>query len=59
VAQGTVRRFVTDECGADFIEYAFIVGLVVVATASLLSPLMPNVLKVFDALAAAASKVTP
>ena len=54
-----VNQFITDQAGADFIEYAFIIGLICVATATLITPLMPAVLGVFDNLIAAVSKVKP
>jgi Flp pilus assembly pilin Flp len=54
-----VRQFVTDQAGADFIEYAFIIGVICVATATIITPLMPAVLGVFDNLIAAVSKVKP
>ena len=52
----TVVRFVQDESGADFVEYAFIVAIISIATATLITPLVPTIIAVFDALA---SRVKP
>jgi len=52
-------RLLTDDEGADFVEYALIVGLISVATATLVNPLMPTILAVFDKLVAAVSLVKP
>ena len=51
-----VSRFVADERGADFIEYAFIVAFISLATATLITPLVPTIISVFETLAA---KVNP
>jgi Flp pilus assembly pilin Flp len=51
-----VSGFIGDERGADFVEYAFIVSMVAIATATLITPLVPTMIQVFNTLA---SKVKP
>ncbi len=54
-----LRDVIGDEQGADFIEYAFIVGMISVATATLITPLMPAVLDVLQKIINAVSAVKP
>ena len=55
----TLNRFLGDERGADLIEYALIVGLVSIAAATVISPLVPSITSILDKIAAAAGKVKP
>jgi Flp pilus assembly pilin Flp len=50
-------EFLTDECGADLVEYAFVVGIISIAMASAISPMMPSILKMFDNFKTALDKV--
>jgi len=54
-----VTGFLTNDDAADFIEYAFIIGMISIATASLISPMMPTIVAVLDKIAAAVSSVKP
>jgi Flp pilus assembly pilin Flp len=54
-----VTGFLASDDAADFIEYAFIIGMISVATASLITPMMPTIVAVLDKIAAAVSSVKP
>jgi len=46
----TLRRFVADDCGADLVEYALVVGLISLAAFGAMSGIGPNIRAMFDTL---------
>jgi len=52
-----IERFLSDERGADLIEYALVVGLVSLAAASVISPMVPSITKFLDGVASTLSGI--
>jgi Flp pilus assembly pilin Flp len=51
------ERFLTDERGADLVEYAFVVGMISIAMAAAINPMMPSIKAMFDNFKAALDSV--
>lgn len=50
-------EFLTDESGADLVEYAFVVGIISIAMAAAINPMMPSIKAMFDNFKAAIDSV--